>query len=190
MVNVNVADIVANDGLTFKNGYAITNSEIDLRKEFDIVVCFSISDNDLSYIRGVVGSDQEKVTVGAQISIATTGEVYGFLFYGGANDWKSSVLIISSPDMLVKDGTTKNYIKLSITANNKFVLSHSADGVNYVINASSDIPSGLSFAYPIAPVTFGGYAQYVSENLMPANRLSIHRCCIKQDGNSIWGKEV
>ena len=189
-VTVAVHDIVANDKLEYHENYVLTNVTIDLRQPFDIIACFTLASSDLGTIYGVIGSDMSKHTVGTLMSIGTDGDVGGFLFYGGDDDWSNRILIIAPVGTLITDGATKNFMKISRTADGKFTISHSTDGRNFTVAAEQDIPSGLTFVKPVVPVEFGAYTGHTPQYVMPANRLSLANSCIKQNGTVIWGREV
>lgn len=197
-VSVTIPQKAANaGGLDISNNALKLDALMDSADPFEIVVCIRIDPDDVPSLPRwkIIFGNYEGLKSACYIQIYKDNGhiVINSPFLWGTHDWdegnSAEVFLSNAESVLDCDGETWNYFKIVKTADLKYQLWYSSDGMTYTLAEETQLPNNMSNLYSFTPI-IPAPQKTSSESRWSLEDICLPNCCFKQNDSVVWGREI
>lgn len=197
-VNVTISQRAANaGGLDISNSALKFDALMDSADPFEIVVCIRIDPDDVPSLPSdkVIFGSYEGLKRACYIQIFKDDGhiVINSPFLWGTHDWDienyAEVFLRNAESVLDCDGETWNFLKIVKTADLKYQLWYSTDGITYTLADEAQLPNNMTNLYTFTPI-IPAPQEVSSSSRWSLEDICLPNCYFKHNGSVSWGREI
>lgn len=197
-VRVAVPQRAANaGGLAISNDALKLEALMDSADPFEIVMCIRIDPDDVPSLPShkVIFGSYEGLRSACYIQIFKDNGhiVIDSPFLWGTHDWDegnyAEVLLSNAESVLDCDGETWNFLKIVKTADLKYQLWYSSDGMTYTLAEETSLPNNMTNLFTFTPI-ISASQEVSSDRRWSLEDICLPNCYFKQNDSVVWGREI
>jgi hypothetical protein len=184
-------------GLIISNDALKLPLTMDSADPFEVVMCVRIDPDDIPSLpsfKVVFGSYEGLKRACYVQTFKDDGHiVFNSSFLWGMHNWDegnyAGIYLYNAESVLDCDGETWNFLKIVKTADLKYQLWYSSDGMTYTLAEEAQLPNNMTNLYTFTPI-IPAAQDTVSNNRWSLEDICLPNCYFKHNGTVVWGREI